>query len=303
MSRTSVCHFYQAGSCRNGVTCPFGHPTVRCRTFTSTGWCPYGYNCYFWHDCSQARVLTTTFKRKSCIFFANNQCKYGDACAFSHDLESQNHSSAMTLAEYRSSKILSPQTFLQQPNVTKRLQPVHDVACVGEGRSSTTVTPPMKITSLPNTILTPNPNKVATHFRINETNEADICHLQNIEIERMLKSFPADKLCEVQSFGDGRTFCLKFSSTDPDWAYDVREITINVHIRPMYPLEPLRITVLSNEYLPDLLVEYLNKAVESWIASKHKELSQTDRKGLYLRLFFRWLDRNLEDLFTEALRK
>ncbi|KAF8562385.1 hypothetical protein P879_10614 [Paragonimus westermani] len=216
MSRTSVCQFYQAGYCRNGVACSFGHPAVRCRTFTSTGWCPYGYNCYFWHNCSQARVPTTTFKRKPCIFFANNQCKYGDGCAFSHDLQSHNHSSAMTLAEYRSSKILSP-TYLQNPNAAKRPQPVHEDACVSEGRFSTPVTPPIKITSLRNTVPMPKPNEVVTHFRMNESNEADIFHLRTIEIKRMLTSFPADKLCEVQPSGDVRTFSLRFSSTDPDW--------------------------------------------------------------------------------------
>ncbi|KAA3680359.1 uncharacterized protein DEA37_0002345 [Paragonimus westermani] len=210
MSRTSVCQFYQAGYCRNGVACSFGHPSVRCRTFTSAGWCPYGYNCYFWHNCSKTRVLTTTFKRKPCVFFANNQCNYGDGCAFSHDLQSHNHSSAMTLAEYRSSKIFSP-TDLQNQNAAKTPQPVYEGVCVSEVRSSTPVAPPIKIMSLRNTVPMPN------HFRMNESNEADIFHLRTMEIKRMLTSSPADKLCEVQPSGDGRTFCVRFPSTDPDW--------------------------------------------------------------------------------------
>lgn len=43
--------------------------------------------------------------------------------------------------------------------------------------------------------------------------------------------------------------------------------------------------------------------MSSWIHHKHEQLSQANRVELYMRPFFQWLDRSLENLFTHGLRK
>ncbi|VDP84473.1 unnamed protein product [Echinostoma caproni] len=273
MNRVPICYYYQAGSCRNGDTCPYAHPTVRCRSFTSTGWCPYGYNCHFWHDHS-VKPPTPNPVRKPCQFFLNNQCKYGDRCTFSHDLETEDKKQR-TYMEFRCEQKPARVTLANQGDSTNR---------------------PARPAFI-------RPRNSASGVPLDGVTKSEVCRLQHLEVERFLKSFPSEELREMQSFDGGRVFHLKFSSSDPDWAYDVREVVLNIQMDKMYPVEPLQVTVLDKDHLPGVLVEHLNMAMGSWIRYKHQQFTRMNRVELYMRSFFQWLDRNLENLFTQGLRK
>ncbi|VDQ01444.1 unnamed protein product [Trichobilharzia regenti] len=90
---------------------------------------------------------------------------------------------------------------------------------------------------------------------------------------------------------------------------------MNITIPNMYPKEPVQVRVLMQGHLPNVLVEihcfthvpflyrHLNKSIESWIRCKHEYFERMKRIEPYLRPLFFWLDRNLEEMFTEGLRK
>ncbi|CAH8571554.1 unnamed protein product [Dicrocoelium dendriticum] len=306
MNRAPVCHYYQAGCCRNGSSCRFTHPTVRCRVFLATGWCPYGYSCYFWHD--RSRITSTPFSppRKPCRFFANNQCKYGDECTFSHEIES-NPTGSMTLAEYRASRKLSQLTLATALDSShKRPDEHHERHVVRFSNVSGSPTLPIPAggtTSKSTRVPVLRPSLTTTQIKMDNASNLELCRLQALEISRLLKAFPPDRLREVTPQEDGKAFFVIFSPTDPDWAHSVREFHLTVHINNLYPSKPLKISVLDNGQLPQLLLEQLNMAIGSWIANKHRQILDSNLTELYLQPFFRWLDRNLDTLFTRGLHK
>ncbi|KAA0194137.1 hypothetical protein FBUS_00859 [Fasciolopsis buskii] len=230
MNRVHVCYYYQAGCCRNGDACQFAHPTVKCRSFSSTGWCPYGYNCHFWHDHS-TKPSAPNLARKPCPFFVINQCKYGDRCTFSHDLKNE-HDNYRTLAEFRASKSFS-QLSLSVGTLSLDRNSFSDPKATDPSRRqkaevALTGSPvPFKNDNLRTTtsdslnrIYRPafiRPKTSNSGTPLEGATKAEVYRLQQLEVERFLKSYPKDKLCEVQSFDSGRVFHLKFSSSDPDW--------------------------------------------------------------------------------------
>ncbi|CAI2723352.1 unnamed protein product [Schistosoma spindalis] len=311
MPNPPVCYYYQAGCCRNGNECTFTHPKIRCRTFTSDGWCPYGYNCRFWHDPSVKPGVVNLIK-KPCQFFANNQCKYGDKCSFSHDINVQNNS-GITLEEYRATKKLTGVYIDIEAQESTTTEMSHGKQNGIPDASLTSVVKSNLITTSSSTCLNKNKfNIVRPPFRKSASvnaidfqgaSEAEICDLNHSELERLKKQFPSGKLREVESNENYHMFCVIFSSTDPDWVYDVREIVLNILIPQMYPKEQLQISVVMQKHLPVILVAHLNKAINSWVRRKHQCMERMNRLELYLRPLFLWLDRNLEELFTEGLRK
>ncbi|CAH8830176.1 unnamed protein product [Trichobilharzia szidati] len=319
MPYTPVCHYYQAGCCRNGDICTFVHPKVRCRTFAADGWCPYGYNCHFWHDPS-VKPTNVSLLKKPCQFFANNQCKYGDKCSFSHDVDNH-HDNGVTLEEYRAAKKLAGLSigsqFSESEDVVMPNSKPNEYS--SESNISAISSPILiKLSSIKRTLLsncTSNGNMVnnaayscikpgsARMLSLQSASKEEVYSLNQFEIEWLKKRFLTDKLCEVESNKDCHIFCIKFSSSDPDWVYDVREIVLNITIPNMYPKEPVQVRVLMQGHLPTVLVEHLNKSIESWIRCKHEYFERMKRIEPYLRPLFFWLDRNLEEMFTEGLRK
>ncbi|KAH8854245.1 hypothetical protein EWB00_009148 [Schistosoma japonicum] len=317
MPNTPVCYYYQAGCCRNGNTCTFVHPKVRCRTFASDGWCPYGYNCHFWHDPS-VKFPNVSFVKKPCQFFANNQCKYGDKCSFSHDINAENNG-GITLEEYRATKkvkglftnIHAPESMTvalsnceQNGSDPERDNLIISKSIVNPSSPNKTSYTSLSNEDIINSMRQPHQKSVSLKTLTFKTaSKEEICNLNQLELIRIRKHFASDKLQDIGSSKDFNVFCVRFSSTDPDWVYDVREIVLNIIIPQMYPKEPLQVTVVLQEHLPIILVDHLNKAIASWIRCKHQYLERINRIELYLRPFLLWLDRNLEELFTEGLRK
>lgn len=225
MPNPPVCYYYQAGCCRNGNECTFTHPKIRCRTFASDGWCPYGYNCRFWHDPS-VKLGVVNIIKKPCQFYANNQCKYGDKCNFSHDINAQNNS-GITLEEYRATKTVTGVHINIEAQESTTTEMSHDRQDGISDASLTSVAKSNLITTSSSTCLNKNNRSCVRppfqkYASVNAidfqgASKAEICDLNHSELKRLKKQFPPDKLREVESNENYHMFCVRFSSTDPDW--------------------------------------------------------------------------------------
>jgi len=48
---------------------------------------------------------------------------------------------------------------------------------------------------------------------------------------------------------------------------------------------------------------YVEVSIAEWLDKKQSELEKSNRLELIVRSFLRWLDKNLEDVVTEALKQ
>ncbi|XP_075721299.1 ring finger and CHY zinc finger domain containing 1 [Rhipicephalus microplus] len=126
--------------------------------------------------------------------------------------------------------------------------------------------------------------------------------LRDREIDQFRKRFRKSK--KVPAVDGVDKYIFVFGPTDPDWPFDVKELTMMVAFPKLYPRECLMICVLDEEgVLPPTLLRDINAAVKAWLDEKHSTANQVRPGLLCLRPFLRWLDRNLETLFIESLRK
>ncbi|XP_003748038.2 uncharacterized protein LOC100905552 [Galendromus occidentalis] len=126
----------------------------------------------------------------------------------------------------------------------------------------------------------------------NQLSPEEIAQLRLREIQQFKTRFP-----KSVSEAEG-TYSFTFSSTDPDWAFDVRSLRLKVNFPPEYPTVPLSIVVVNDDdVLPPLLVQDVDEAILEWIKFFHKP------DQLSFRPFLRWIDRNLQEIFVESLRK
>jgi hypothetical protein len=56
----------------------------------------------------------------------------------------------------------------------------------------------------------------------------------------------------------------------------------------------------ANLPLPEILREYLEDEIGNWITVRFNAMQENGQMELAVRPFLRWLDRNLETLFTEG---
>ena len=47
----------------------------------------------------------------------------------------------------------------------------------------------------------------------------------------------------------------------------------------------------------------INRAINDWLAARHAKLVKEEKIELMFRPFLKWLDKNLEDVFTEGLKQ
>ncbi|KAL1431090.1 hypothetical protein MTO96_014484 [Rhipicephalus appendiculatus] len=126
--------------------------------------------------------------------------------------------------------------------------------------------------------------------------------LRDREIDQFRKRFRKSKKVPAGDTVDKYIFV--FGPTDPDWPFDVKELTMMVAFPKLYPRECFMMSVLDEEgVLPPTLLRDLNRAVKAWLDEKHSTANQVGPGSLHLRPFLRWFDRNLETLFIESLRK
>ncbi|KAL3321022.1 hypothetical protein Ciccas_000300 [Cichlidogyrus casuarinus] len=290
--RGKTCVYYQRGNCIRGDACEFNHPTVRCHTFQAMGFCPYGHACHFWHDPNLPIAHTVkAFPQKICSFFLNNQCKYGERCSYSHNLESYSaqQTMSMTLEEYRAA---------QQASNRRRSNSRSSNG--SRTKSNTRVRSPRNNTAGAANSLNATPK---SKYSLSDLSREEIANLNNMEVDQLLKKFTHTKIRKLPETETERSYTVIFTPTDPDWPYNIKEVILVIKLHRLYPKEPLMVSVMENDVIVKDFLKYINKTIADWLQDYHSNLVQQGRVELYLRQFFIWFDRSLERLFETGLEK
>lgn len=268
---------------------------VACKFFAKNGRCRNGDLCRFSHSIDEPSLLaasnvpddresedvaqgdSTPIRRpqpkEPCRFFERHgYCRYGRGCRYLHRRrrnvrnDGQEQETTLNDSPQSNGKVDDPSLDDQSPSAA---------ACaVPDDRSS--LQPPSE--------------------------EELMRQLRDREIDQFRKRFRKSKRIATEDGTDKYSFV--FGPTDPDWPFDVKELTLLVVFPKLYPKECFAMCVLDEEaVLPPMLLRDLNKAVAEWLAEKHSASNPLDQKSLLLRPFLRWFDRSLEDLFVESLRK
>ncbi|KAG9340721.1 hypothetical protein JZ751_020311 [Albula glossodonta] len=134
---------------------------------------------------------------------------------------------------------------------------------------------------------------------------ADIAKkLRETEISQLLKRIPEDQLI-VQEREDGQLtyYRIAVQPTDPDWPFDLKEVDIMVSFPQTYPQEVFTVDVPEDQDLPAVMGRHLSQASQEWLQAKRATNELMGKVELLFRPFLRWLDRNMERLFTEGARQ
>ncbi len=72
---------------------------------------------------------------------------------------------------------------------------------------------------------------------------------------------------------------------------------------PSYPWDSFQVAVKGPETLPELLIAHLEREIGAWLQEDMEQQKAEDRVRLAFRPFLHWLDRNLQSLFVQGLKK
>ncbi|KAL4641937.1 hypothetical protein GN956_G10531 [Arapaima gigas] len=128
--------------------------------------------------------------------------------------------------------------------------------------------------------------------------------LRDTEINQLIKRIPKDHLI-IQEREDGQLtfYRIVVEPTDPDWPFDLKEIHIMVSFPERYPQEVFTLIIPEDQDLPSIMAKYVAQASQEWLQARHATNDLMGKVELLFRPFLRWLDRNLERLFTESARQ
>ncbi|XP_034763000.2 uncharacterized protein LOC117964235 isoform X1 [Acipenser ruthenus] len=147
------------------------------------------------------------------------------------------------------------------------------------------------------------PSAIREEVKLSEFTEELSKQLRETEINQLSKRFPKDRLI-VQEREDGKVtyYRVTVQPTDPDWPFDLKDIDIMVSFPDEYPLQVFSLEIPEDQDLPSIMGRHVCKASEEWVQAKHATNELMGKVELLFRPFLRWLDRNLEKLFTEGAR-
>ncbi|KAH9523117.1 hypothetical protein Btru_065871 [Bulinus truncatus] len=139
-------------------------------------------------------------------------------------------------------------------------------------------------------------------FTYAELEEFGLSKVREVEISVMKKRFPKEKINIVEDEEDF-SLQLSFSSTDPDWPFDITQFELLFKIPQDYPRKMMTVIVPGEQDLPETVRRYVEVSIKEWLEHKTKQLALAGKVELVFRPFLRWLDRNIEDIVTEALQQ
>ncbi|VUZ48440.1 unnamed protein product [Hymenolepis diminuta] len=282
------CKFFHAGMCFKGEHCEFTHPTQRCKSFDS-GFCQYGTKCHFRHDLDRFATSNDpeTVIPTICPFFLAGQCKYGDYCTRSHQVDDA-FFSRMTLEDYKAQReFLRPPISRPTPSSQSFIKQSSAIVAPNPAR------PPVQ-----------KPTTRLEQGFLRDLTQDDLHKMRNLEVDRFLKLYPSSHLKQTSDPSDkDKVFSLLFSSKDPDWSFEVKQILLSIILPEEYPVSPPIVSAPRTSDIPDSVTNSLNEAISKFIMARHESYHSTGKVGLYLRSFFFWLDKTLKEIFTDAYAK
>ncbi|XP_077514158.1 uncharacterized protein LOC144125010 [Amblyomma americanum] len=274
--------------------------TIVCKFFAKNGHCRNGDKCRYLHQLDERPAAVTHEADKPngdvtpngsanepserppakelCRFFERHgYCRYGRGCRYAH--------------RRRRGTIESSAQAQQEAPLNNSPHPEENSSEVGNPSASD---------QTPSEVVNKPPAVGSAQQPPSE--EELLEQLRHREIDQFQKRFRKSKKITAEDGTDKYSFV--FGPTDPDWPFDVKELTMMVAFPKSYPKECFMMSVLDEEgVLPPTLLRDLNKAVRTWLKEKHSATNHIGPGSLLLRPFLRWFDRNLEDMFIESLRK
>ncbi|XP_013395822.1 uncharacterized protein LOC106162896 [Lingula anatina] len=219
---------------------------------------------------------------KICKFFARTgRCRFGSRCYFFHERSSGEQERKGVMKE----------------NVESADADIKEEACVNVQSRN----PPRKESFRPPY----RPSRPKLVFLMSELSLEKIEELRNSEILYLKKRFPRVSRSQVE-LTEGETvdeYRIEFTASDPDWPFDVKSLELTVSFPLKYPQVPFNIKFPEDQTLPDTVRSYVSYNVKGWIEETWKELQQAGKAELLLRRFLKWLDKKMEEFFTEGLKQ
>uniref|UniRef100_UPI00398EC67F uncharacterized protein n=1 Tax=Pristiophorus japonicus TaxID=55135 RepID=UPI00398EC67F len=292
------------------------HPPV-CRFYSRGKYCQFGRRCRFLHEHQEPRIGPGTPENQSGGTGESvSQCQSG--------AESLADGGAAKLAEdpgahgrtrFGAPKVLAPRDRPKRP-----CRYYLSGYCVMEERCrfwhpekqpavrETPSVEPARVTLRPSGPLlrppVPRPAAVKDEVKLTELTQEVARQLRETEISQLMKRFPKDQLI-IQESEDGKQtyYRIAVEPTDPDWPFDLKEMDIQICFPDDYPLEVFTVDIPEDQDLPASMGRRVCSASEEWLQAKHATNRLMGKLELLFRPYLRWLDRNMEKLFTEGARQ
>ncbi|KAL3865636.1 hypothetical protein ACJMK2_043007 [Sinanodonta woodiana] len=225
--------------------------------------------------------------RRICRFIKNGNCKFGKSCKFYHPkdpLDIRNE-----LPEERKTSAVNDAIELLKDDTTEE-DKVKDLKYKVQQNVSAKHAPF-------------KPQGFIPTYKRGEATTEQLMALREIEIKQLKKRFTKDTITVTEESEKRFTCRIAFSSSDPDWPFDVKVFDLELDFPTPYPEQLFSVTLPSDQNLPETVRRYIEVVIQEWLESKMEDLKARDVIELVLRSFLRWLDRNLEGIVTEALRQ
>ncbi|XP_072409275.1 uncharacterized protein [Chiloscyllium punctatum] len=150
----------------------------------------------------------------------------------------------------------------------------------------------------------PRPAVVKDEVKLTELTQEVARQLRETEISQLMKRFPKEQLIIQESESGKQTYYrIVVEPTDPDWPFDLKEMDIQICFPDEYPLEVFTVEIPEDQDLPVSMGRHVCTASEEWLRAKHATNRLMGKLELLFRPYLRWLDRNMEKLFTEGARQ
>lgn len=265
-----VCRYFKLGDCKKGDKCEYLHSVdLISSEMTSLSLSSLSQTIPRKVFSSSGR---SSKKRTLCYYFKKGLCYKGDSCRYYHHSKSHFNKSDnlcnVNTENGSNSAILDKSIIYVNDNSTAN-------------RSSC------------------NFRRTFNIFDLSSLTEDAVSELRATEISQLKKRFP-----RFEIITENQTYSILFQPSDPDWAFDVKKLKLEVEFPEKYPTERCKISVIrSAENIPLILIKHLNTAISQWIHRKFEENDAANKTELMFRSFLRWFDKSLEDLFVTGLRK
>ncbi|XP_078063760.1 uncharacterized protein LOC144489773 [Mustelus asterias] len=291
------------------------HPPI-CRFFSRGKYCQFGRRCWFLHEHLEPRVGSSVPENHNDGATDVTQCQGGmDSSANGGTVKPAEDPGTQGRARLGTPKMPVPRDRPKKPcryylsgycAMEERCRfwhpekqpPLRD--CVEPGPIRVNLNPGGPLIRPP----VSRPAVVKDEVKLTELTQEVARQLRETEISQLMKRFPKDQLIIQESEDGKQTFYrIMVEPTDPDWPFDLKEMDIQICFPDDYPLEVFTVEIPEDQDLPASMGRHICMASEEWLRAKHATNRLMGKLELLFRPYLRWLDRNMEKLFTEGARQ